>query len=155
MDEPRFLEVAAGILRREGRILACQRRAGDRFGLKWELPGGKLRPGEGAAEALVRELREELGIDSRPGRQVGRIEHRYEGGTNVRLFFFEIERFEGEPANLAFEEIRWTDPAELPDLDWLDADRPVVQRLATGPASLPAGQGPGRPGPARGRAGIE
>ena len=130
------LTVAAGILRRDTRVLACQRlRDGDPYGGKWELPGGKLQDGESAAEALVRELREELGIVARPGAEVERVEHLYPVRGLVRLHFFEVERFHGEPSNLGFETIRWASVPELLALDWLEADLPLVRRLAAGAGS--------------------
>jgi 8-oxo-dGTP diphosphatase len=124
------LRVAAGILRRGDRVLACRRHPGGAFGGKWELPGGKLRDGEAPAAALVRELREELGVDAHPGDEVARLDHRYPGGPRVRLRFFEVERFDGELRNRAFQEIRWAAPADLLALDWLEADLPLVRRLA-------------------------
>jgi 8-oxo-dGTP diphosphatase len=128
------IRVAAGILRRDGNVLACRRRLGDAFGGKWELPGGKVRSGETPAQALVRELDEELGIRARTGGEVGRIRHAYPGGPTVQLHFFEIEAFDGEMENRCFESIRWLPPADLGPLDWLDADRPLIRRLISGGA---------------------
>ncbi|MGD8375141.1 MAG: (deoxy)nucleoside triphosphate pyrophosphohydrolase [Acidobacteriota bacterium] len=127
---PREVVVAAGILRRGDRILACRRRLEGAFPGKWELPGGKLQDGESPGQALVRELREELAVEARPGREVARVRHEYADHAPVRLHFFEVESFQGEPRNLAFEEIRWASPRELLELDWLEADRPLVRRLA-------------------------
>lgn len=137
--KPGVLCVAAGILRRDYRILACRRRLDGAFGGKWELPGGKLQDGEAPAEALVRELREELGIEAHPGPEVDRITHAYDGHPSVRLHFFEVDRFLGEPRNRAFEEIRWTALNELTSLDWLEADLQLVRRLVAHPHDpLPA-----------------
>jgi 8-oxo-dGTP diphosphatase len=138
-----LLPVAAGILRREGRILVCRRRSGGPFGLKWEFPGGKIQEGESPTEALVRELEEELCIEAEPGPEVERIEHHYAEGRPVRLHFFEVTSFRGEPRNNNFDEIRWSEPSGCLDLDWLEADRPLVQRLArSGGRALPARVGP-------------
>ncbi len=123
------VRVAAGILRRGDRILACRRAAGDAFALKWELPGGKLQARESPAEALVRELHEELAIHAQPGPEVERRTHTYPGRPPVHLHFFEVLRFDGEPRNQEFDTIRWAAPTELLDLDWLEADLPLVQRL--------------------------
>ena len=132
MDPSPIVEVVAGILRREGNILACQRRIGSPFGGQWELPGGKIRAGEGPREALVRELQEELGVTAQPGAQVERIRHHYPDHATVELRFYEIDSFQGEPENLCFEEIRWVPAPELPDLPWLEADWPLVRQLARG-----------------------
>jgi len=133
------VRVAAGILRRDDRVLACRRLPGGPFGLKWELPGGKLHPEETAAEALVRELREELGIAACVGPLVERTTHTYPGPFTVELCFFEVERFDGEPLNLGFHSILWAAGSELAELDWLEADRPLARRLAANPGRpLPA-----------------
>lgn len=129
--------VTAGVLAQAGRVLACRRRADQRFGLKWEFPGGKLEPGETLEECLARELCEELGIAASVGREVHRTEHRYPDGFSVHLVFFCIPRYTGQIRNLAFDRIAWAVPSDLPDYDFLDADRAVVQRLASGEIALP------------------
>jgi len=125
-----MMRVAAGILRRNGTILACRRRLDGSFGGRWEFPGGKLRPTETPSQALVRELHEELGIVVHPGPEVERIRHAYPDHPPVEIHFFEIREFHQEPQNLCFEELRWLAPQELAGLDWLEADLPLVHRLA-------------------------
>ncbi len=124
--------VTAGILRNGGRVLVCQRKAGDRFGLKWEFPGGKVEAGETPESCLRRELAEELGIDADVGPEVHRTDHRYPNGVTVRLLFFRILGFAGVPENREFERFTWARPDELPAFDFLDADKEVVDRLARG-----------------------
>ena len=124
--------VAAGILTACDRVLVCQRKAGDRFGLKWEFPGGKVEAGETPAACLRRELAEELGIDAEVGPEVHRTDHRYPNGVTVRLLFFKIVRYSGVPRNLEFERFVWARPDELSDFDFLEADREVVDRLSRG-----------------------
>ena len=128
-----MIRVAAALIEREGRLLICQRRRGDLFGLKWEFPGGKLRPGETPRAALARELREELGSTARIGRQVHRVRHRYkEFGEGVEVSFFAAHEMFPAPRNLAFERIAWARPGQLPRYDFLPADRALVARLARG-----------------------
>jgi 8-oxo-dGTP diphosphatase len=123
--------VAAAVLTNpRAEVLLCQRPPGGRFGLKWEFPGGKVEPGETARGALVRELREELGIDSRPGTLLLRLEHRYDGGPHVLLDFFQVRTYHGTPRNLAFHDIRWVEVRELPGFDLLEADLPLICLLA-------------------------
>ncbi len=124
--------VTAGILRDRDRVLVCQRRAGGQFGLKWEFPGGKVEPGETPEECLRRELREELGILVEVGPEIYRTEHRYPDGFAVRLIFFGVLRHAGRPENRAFEQIEWARVSDLPRLDFLEADRELVDRLAQG-----------------------
>ena len=123
--------VAALIVRGE-EILCCQRTQYQALPLKWEFPGGKIEPGEEAPAALRRELDEELGIRALIGRKVTQLQHHYVNGNAVELHFFLVERYEGEMQNRIFREIRWLARRELPKLDFLDADRKLVQQLANG-----------------------
>lgn len=115
--------VAAGILNCEGRLLICQRRAVDAFPLKWEFPGGKVDAGEQPAEALRRELGEELGIEATIGAEVERLTYRFPTGEVFELVFLELTGFTGTPENRAFATLRWVSPTELGDYDFLEADR--------------------------------
>ena len=124
--------VAAGVLTACDRVLVCQRKAGDRFGLKWEFPGGKVEAGETPVACLRRELAEELGIDAEVGPEVHRTDYRYPNGVAVRLLFFKIVRYSGVPRNLEFERFAWARPDELSGFDFLEADREVVDRLSRG-----------------------
>jgi len=125
-------QVVAALIVREEDILCCQRTEYQALPLKWEFPGGKIEPGEEAAAALQRELDEELGIQAQIGRKVAQLQHHYVNGNAVELHFFLIERYEGEMQNRIFREIRWVHRRELPKLDFLDADRKLVQQLANG-----------------------
>jgi len=129
-------EVAVGILRADGKVLACQRRRNAVYPLKWEFPGGKVEAGESPAEALRRELREELGIEAIPGAQIHRQEWVYPDGVedpkkdgSFRVFYFLVDHYAGEPVNHAFEEIRWVTFAELRRLDILEGNREAVAIL--------------------------
>jgi 8-oxo-dGTP diphosphatase len=124
--------VTAGILRDGERILICQRKAGDRFGLKWEFPGGKVEAAETPEVCLRRELSEELGIEAEVGSEIHRTDHRYPNGVAVRLLFFRILRYAGRPVNREFEQIVWALPHELAGYEFLEADRELVTRLARG-----------------------
>ena len=123
--------VAALVVRGED-ILCCQRTEYQTLPLKWEFPGGKIEAGEDALAALRRELDEELGIRAQIGRKVAQLQHHYANGNAVELHFYLVERYEGEMQNRIFREIRWVNRRELPKLDFLDADRKLVQQLADG-----------------------
>jgi 8-oxo-dGTP diphosphatase len=114
--------VAAGILRRDGRILICRRRAAQDHGLKWEFPGGKLEPGETPVEALTRELREELNIEAAPGVELLRYEFAYPGKRPILLVFLEVPSWHGEIENRIFECLEWSDPSALYSYDFLEGD---------------------------------
>ena len=100
--------------------------------LQWEFPGGKIEAGESAEEALVRELEEELGIQARIGQRVTRIRHNYRHGGAVDLQFFAVPEFTGELQNRIFAQFRWAALKDLPDYDFLPADRGLIRDLASG-----------------------
>ena len=126
-----IVEVVAAVIEREGLILIGQRKPRGRHGLKWEFPGGKVEPGEEARDALVRELREELGIEARIGVEIERYDFSYKAQHVTRLIFFQVTEFTGEPANLDFAQIAWVERRRLPEYDFLEGDVEFVRRLAS------------------------
>lgn len=126
--------VVAGAVLRRGRLLAARRSAPAELAGYWELPGGKVEPGETAPEALVREWREELGVEVRP---LGRLPGQWpvSGGHVLHVWLATLRS--GEPRPLQdHDELRWLAPAAAGGLRWLDADRPAVravcERVAAG-----------------------
>ena len=127
-----MIRVAAAIIEERNCLVICQRSASGLFPLKWEFPGGKLRPSETPRDGLARELREELGVESRIGLVLDVVSHRYvELAAGVKVTFFSAKLL-GEPRNLAFEQCKWVRPSELPRYDFLAADRVLVARLVRG-----------------------
>ena len=129
-----MITVVAALIERDGKLLACQRKRGGKFELLWEFPGGKVEPGETPGNALARELLEELGVRARIGREVYRTRHQY---AHMReplelIFFSATVPAAPEIRNLVFEQIRWCEPASLRELDFLPADRELIERLADG-----------------------
>ncbi len=122
------IKVVAGVLEREGRVLATQRGYGE-FAGGWEFPGGKVEPGEESAAALVRELREELAVEVHVGRHLLTVDHDY---TTFRLsmacFLCELAAGE-EPQLLEHSAARWLGAAELREVNWLPADVAVIEAL--------------------------
>jgi 8-oxo-dGTP diphosphatase len=125
-----MLEVVAAILEREGRILICQRTAQQSHPLKWEFPGGKIEPGESPAQALARELNEELGITAAQCEEIRRYEFTYPGKNPTLLIFLRVTSHEGEPQNLIFHDMRWEPPNRLASFDFLEGDRDFIRALA-------------------------
>jgi 8-oxo-dGTP diphosphatase len=129
--ELKTIEVVAGLIFEQGRLLVCQRNAQSEFPLKWEFPGGKVEKGEVHEAALRRELKEELTVDVHRVEEIFRHEHLYPGAARVRLRFFRVLDYSGQVKNRVFEQIKWVPTAQLPDLDFLEADFPLVQKLAS------------------------
>lgn len=128
-----MLTVVAAIIESNGKLLVCQRRRGSNFEMMWEFPGGKKKPEETLEEALARELREELGLDAQIGQEVHRGAHRYaELSEPIELIFFTAEADVSAIRNCVFEQIQWREPQGLPALDFLPADREIIERLASG-----------------------
>jgi 8-oxo-dGTP diphosphatase len=124
--------VVAAIIARDGRVLACQRSRKSRFALKWEFPGGKVQTGETPQAALERELDEELGVRAKIGEEIFRIEHKYAQMRGpVQLLFFKARIESGEIENRIFEKIEWVEPEKLQEMDFLEADRELIDKLAT------------------------
>jgi len=123
--------VVAALIEADGKLLVCQRRRTDSFGLMWEFPGGKLESGETPAQALARELQEELGVVARIGPEVFRTRHQHsELGEAIDLIFFEATVAHGDIRNQAFETMEWRSPETLRELNFLPADREFVAKLA-------------------------
>lgn len=125
------LDVVAGVIWRHGRFLAARRVEGKDMGGFWEFPGGKIESGETPEQALFRELAEELGIGVRRAEFWQCVEPGSSAGDrNIRLHFFHVTAFNGEPCPREGQFICWVDPAEASRLDFLPADASVLGQLA-------------------------
>ncbi|MCS6582086.1 DNA mismatch endonuclease Vsr [Curtobacterium citreum] len=127
----RMIEVVAGVLTRpDGRVLACRRAPGRPAAGKWEFPGGKVEPGEPAAEALLRELHEELGLDVIVGEPIDRSLTRV-GNVDIDLATYRVAwAADGPTSSTDHDELRWVLPAELGSLGWAKPDLPTVRILS-------------------------
>ena len=120
--------VVAGLILGEREVLITQRRADQALPLQWEFPGGKVEPGEAPVAALVRELREEIGVEVAVGRIWDVLFHPYPAFDLVMLVYA-CRITAGEPRAVEVADLRWVRPDELPAWDILPADRPLVRRL--------------------------
>ncbi|NMG43617.1 Nudix family hydrolase [Aromatoleum toluvorans] len=123
------VEVAAGVIfRGDGRFLLGQRASDTFYAGYWEFPGGKVEAGESPADALIRELDEELGIRVRAVRPWITREHRYEH-AHVRLHFFEVAEWEGELHDHVHSALSW-ERVEAPAVGpMLPANGPILKAL--------------------------
>ena len=136
----KVINVVAALIYQNGKLLVCQRRAEGAFPLKWEFPGGKVEEREADIDALRRELREELTIEMRAAVLVYQHTHRYPDGPTVSLRFYFIHGFDGEAQNMVFEKVSWVKVADLEHMDFLEGDRPIIEKLLVGGDSLLRGK---------------
>jgi 8-oxo-dGTP diphosphatase len=127
-ESMRHVHVVAGVLRdARGRILLARRTEGRDLAGLWEFPGGKVEPGESPEDALVRELREELGIEAVVGGPVARVAMAYPG-KHLLLDVREVA-FGGQPRGLEGQALAWVPLRKLADYPMPPADVPVVEEL--------------------------
>lgn len=124
------IRVVAGILQHGDQVLITDRRRSASMRDYWEFPGGKLKPGETTAVALERELDEELGVQVRDTEYLLTLEHDYPE-LAVRIDFFVVQRWLGEPAGREGQALRWVETRDLYKEKLLPADAPVVETLAS------------------------
>ena len=119
--------VVAGALLCAGRLLVAQRQRPPELAGLWELPGGKVTTGESDADALVRELREELGAGVIVGARLG-ADVALPTGMTLRAYRATLT--EGSPQPHDHRALRWVTADELHDLPWVPADRAWLADLA-------------------------
>ncbi len=126
---PEPVKVAVGILIIDGKVLCCQRKKNMRYGLQWEFPGGKVKPGESPRDCLIRELQEEISIAVTAIEPYAKHIQSYSDNGVFAVHYFLITDFQGEVKNNAFESIRWSSPGEFDALPFLAGNKPVLDRL--------------------------
>ncbi len=122
-----MLIVVAGVIARDGRVLLSRRDRSTHLAGHWELPGGKMEPGESPEGALRRELKEELDVTASIGPPFAFNHHDY-GTRRVLLLTYRVE-IEGSPRPLGCAELGWFAPDEIGALETPAADAPIFDRL--------------------------
>ncbi len=130
-DDP--VPVVAAVIRGDdGRVLLARRPPGGPHGGLWEFPGGKVEPGEAPEAALVREIREELGVEVAVEGRICTVEHRYPH-LAIRMTAYGCRLASGEPRPLGCQAFAWVDPRDLLSYPMPEADRPVARRVMARP----------------------
>ncbi len=122
------IEVSAALIFHNGKLLITQRRANAHLGGLWEFPGGKREAGETFEQCLVREIREELGMQISVGKLFEEISHDYPE-KSVHLKFFICELIRGEPQTLGCAAFKWIGKSELSDFEFPAADAQLLEKL--------------------------
>jgi 8-oxo-dGTP diphosphatase len=123
--------VAVALSDAQGRVLIAQRPADKEHAGLWEFPGGKIEPGESPEAALVRELREELGVTVLPEHlEPLTFSSAWRGARHLLLLLYRCTTWQGEARALDAAAVRWVLPGALADYDMPPADRPFVSVLA-------------------------
>lgn len=135
--------VVATALVRDGRVLAAQRTRPPALDGRWELPGGRVEAGESEPAAVVRECREELGTSVVPGERLG-TDLPIDAGV-LRVHAAHLAPGAPEPRALEHAALRWVAAAEVPSVDWVDADRAVATELVELLGAAGRSPGPGLP----------
>ncbi len=121
-------EVTAAVIRKNGRLLIGQRPIGGRLGGLWEFPGGKVEPGETLPQCLRREIKEELGVRIKVGRQITSIDHAYTH-FKITLHAFECELVSGKPKALQVQDFKWVRMSELKKYAFAKTDLRIIESL--------------------------
>lgn len=142
--------VTAAVIVRDGRLLIARRKPGGPYGGRWELPGGKVEPGESLAACLERELGEELGLRARAGELICTSRGLAEG-REIELHALRVRPVAGVPEARVHDRIAWAAPAEWRRYRFLEPDVELLECIRARWAEIarPAGTGPGRLRPRR------
>ncbi|MCD6583943.1 MAG: (deoxy)nucleoside triphosphate pyrophosphohydrolase [Candidatus Omnitrophica bacterium] len=120
-----YLTVVAGLIRRGKKVLICQRKKDDIFSLLWEFPGGKVEKGESLEEALIREIREELGVEIKVNRLVNAFYDENEK-MRIKVYLFESRIVKGDPQPLECQDVKIIDIEELDNFALAPVDKKIA-----------------------------
>jgi len=122
------IDVAIAVVKKDGKILICQRKKGDSLGGFWEFPGGKREAGETLDSCLRRELMEEVGIRVNVLGELEPFEHHYPH-TRVMLYPFLCEHVDGEAKALASQRVAWVKVAEFRNFKFPPANDSLLKEI--------------------------
>lgn len=124
----RTIKVVCGIIYQDNRIFICRRNADKSLGGYWEFPGGKVEPGEGETDCLVRELQEELGMEVVVGDHFKTVDHSYDE-TTIELSAYVCTFVSATYELIDHDAYEWVDKGALLEYKLAPADVPIAQEL--------------------------
>lgn len=124
----KIIHVAVGVIKREQQYFLTKRLESAHQGGKWEFPGGKVEKGESVAQALYRELHEEVAIDILSCTPLIEISHDY-GDKSVLLDVFVVDNFQNEPIAQEGQQSGWFSLPQLAELDFPEANKAIIEKL--------------------------
>ncbi|MCD6539684.1 MAG: (deoxy)nucleoside triphosphate pyrophosphohydrolase [Candidatus Omnitrophica bacterium] len=126
----RRIRVVAGLIRKDKKILLCQRKEDDSFGLLWEFPGGKVEEKETDQQALKREIKEELGLDIEVGNLIDIFKDRT-SSLEIEVYLYEVLNFKGRPQARECKEFKFLDLKEIPKSVLAPVDKRIFSYLSS------------------------
>lgn len=125
-----MIQVVCAVILKENKILIAQRSEKMKLPLKWEFPGGKLEEGEKEAQAIIREIKEELNIDILPLKRISSHIHDY-GSFKINLIAYLCNYVKGDIELLEHQDFKFVHFENINDYDLAEADIPVIEKLKT------------------------
>ncbi|WP_143961109.1 (deoxy)nucleoside triphosphate pyrophosphohydrolase [Litoribacter populi] len=125
-----MIKVTCAVIIKNGLILAVQRNATQSNPLKWEFPGGKIEQGESEEHCLLREIQEELEVRVKLDKRLTPVQFNYERNP-IELIPYLATHLSGAIQLQEHIDFKWLMPEELEDMDWADADIPIVEEVLT------------------------
>lgn len=123
-----MVQVAAALIWKGEKFMICQRPLNKTRALEWEFVGGKAESGETLEQALIRECREEIGVEVKVGDIYMEVDHVYPDIT-IHLTLFNAEIADGEPQMLEHNDIRFITPSEVGDYEFCPADDEILKKI--------------------------
>lgn len=128
LQKKNIFVVAAIIINENNEVFCCQRKSSGDLSLKWEFPGGKIEAGETHKQALYRELKEELDIETKVGAFYTMVEYEY-NTFYLTMYCYNVNIISGDIKLLVHNDSMWVKKDKLVDIDWAEADVPIVKKI--------------------------
>lgn len=127
MIEQQTISIAI-VQNEQKQLLISRRQQGKHLAGKWEFPGGKVEQGESLESAMLRELKEEVGLSATQFTLFDSLNFQYDE-LNLSLHFYLIKAYEGEPVSLEGQEIKWVSASQLSEYEFPKANLTVINKL--------------------------